>query len=102
MDDVKDVAEVEQLGRCNGNDLKEPEANVGDGKSQVIADVLTARLLSVANEVRLLVTPHLDRHESGGHTHTHTFVGASGEAEIMFATLKTTVTIKEKEELAFV
>lgn len=47
---------------------------MGDGESQVIADVLTARLLSVADEVRLLVTPHLDRCESRGETHTHTHI----------------------------
>lgn len=61
---MEDVTKIEQLWCRNSNNLKEPEANVRDGKSKVVAHVLTARLLRVTHKVRLLVTPNLERHNT--------------------------------------
>uniref|UniRef100_A0A8C4IZL4 Uncharacterized protein n=1 Tax=Dromaius novaehollandiae TaxID=8790 RepID=A0A8C4IZL4_DRONO len=38
-------------------DLQNPEAYVRDGKGLVVADILTTRLLSVAPESRLFISP---------------------------------------------
>lgn len=98
MDHVKNVAEVQQLRRRYGNNLQEPEAHVRDGESKVVADVLTARLLSVADKVRLLVAPHLDRCESRGQTQIHLW---ELPVEDDVCLLKTTAIIKGKEALSF-
>lgn len=58
---MEDMAEVQQLWGCQGDDLKDPEADVRDGKGDVVADVLASRLLSVTDEVGLFVAPNLGR-----------------------------------------
>ncbi len=62
---MKDVTKVKQLGSCHSNNLKEPKANMGDGESEVVADVLTAGLLRVADKVGLFIAPHLKKDDRG-------------------------------------
>lgn len=65
---MKDVAKVKQLGSRDSDNLKNPKANVGDRKSEVVADVLTAGLLSVAHKVGLFIAPDLeDTHQRRGY-----------------------------------
>lgn len=59
--DMDDVAEVDQGWRGDEDDLENPEPNVRDGEGVVVADVLTTRLLSVANHFGLFITPNLQR-----------------------------------------
>uniref|UniRef100_A0A8C4I5H8 Uncharacterized protein n=1 Tax=Dicentrarchus labrax TaxID=13489 RepID=A0A8C4I5H8_DICLA len=48
-----------QKGRSGDQDeLECPEADVGDGEEVVIADTVATRLLGVASETGLLVTPN--------------------------------------------
>uniref|UniRef100_A0A3B4TWB4 Uncharacterized protein n=1 Tax=Seriola dumerili TaxID=41447 RepID=A0A3B4TWB4_SERDU len=49
----------EGWGRGHKDDLQHPKADVGDGESDVIADILATGLLGVTGEARLLVAPHL-------------------------------------------
>uniref|UniRef100_A0A3B5KRH9 Uncharacterized protein n=1 Tax=Takifugu rubripes TaxID=31033 RepID=A0A3B5KRH9_TAKRU len=48
-----------QQGRGGDQDeLECPEADVGDREEVIVADAVAARLLGVAGEARLLVSPH--------------------------------------------
>ena len=51
------MAEVEEGGRGDEDDLQHPEAGVADGEGGVVADGVAARLSRVAPERRLLVAP---------------------------------------------
>lgn len=53
------MSQVDERGRGDEDDLQHPEANVGDGESLIITNILTTRLLSVTGEVRLLISPNL-------------------------------------------
>lgn len=72
VDHVKDVTEVKQLGCRYGDDLKNPKADMGDGEGPVVADVLTARLLSVADKVRLFIPPNLEEGQDDRRRYTVT------------------------------
>lgn len=58
VDNLYDMAQVDQGRRGHEEDLENPEADVRDGEGPVVADVLTTRLLSVAGEIALFIAPN--------------------------------------------
>lgn len=63
VNDVEDVAVVDQRWRRDEDDLEDPESNVRDWEGVVVADVFATWLLGVADHFRLFVAPHLQRAE---------------------------------------
>jgi hypothetical protein len=51
------MSQVQQCGCRHKYDLQHPEVHMRDWERLVIADVFTARLLSVTTKGRLLITP---------------------------------------------
>lgn len=67
VDDVHDMSQVHQRWGGDEDDLKDPEADMGDGEGVVVAHVLTAGLFGIANHIGLLIAPHLLRPCSEDH-----------------------------------
>lgn len=61
VNDVDDVAEIEQCWCWDEDNLEDPEPNVWDWECVVIADVFTTRLFGVADHFGLFITPNLQK-----------------------------------------
>lgn len=63
VDNVENVAVVDQCWQRDEDNLEDPESDMRDGEGVVITDVLATRLLRVADHFLLFIIPHLQQSE---------------------------------------
>ncbi len=67
VDDVQNVAEVDQTWRGHKDDLEHPEPHVGNGEDVVIARVQATRSVDVADHIGLFISPDFIQSSSKNH-----------------------------------